>query len=70
MLILVTMNERQHILSLKTHCSVDLYFFTYIKKSGIPFKNRQRKYNKLSNWPFTAIVLKATNCFNIETHHM
>ena len=25
------MNERQQVLTLLTHCSVDLYFFTYIK---------------------------------------
>ena len=44
-------------------------FFTYIK-NGIPYKNRQRKHNKLSDMPFTTIILKVTNPFNIETHYM
>ena len=68
-MILVTMNERQQVLTLFKHCSVYLFFSSTLKKSGIPFKIRQMKYNKLSNRSFTAITLKATNCFRIETHH-
>ena len=40
-MILVTMNERQQVLSLKKHCSVDSYFFSptlkkvvYLSKTG------------------------------------
>ena len=41
MTILVTINERQQVLSLQKHCSVDLYFFSptlkkvvYLSKTG------------------------------------
>ena len=36
------------------------YIFSLTLKSGIPLKNRQRKYDTLSNRPVTAISLKAT----------
>ena len=45
--------------------------FIYVKKKWYTSQKQAKKiYNKLSNRPFTAITLKATNCFNIETHHM
>ena len=58
----------------KYYLCKNIVVLTYIVlptlKNGIPLKSRQRKYNKFSNRSFTAITLKATNCFNIETHHM
>ena len=33
-------------------------------------ENKQRKHNKLSDRPFTTIILKVIDTFNVETHHM
>ena len=58
-------------ISLLKHCSVDLYFFHLHKKMvTLPVGNRQRKHTKLSDMPFTTIILKVTHPFNVETHHM
>ena len=63
------MNERPTRISFEKHCRVDLYFFTYIKK-WYTLQKTGKKNNKLSDRPFTTIILKVTNPFNIETHHM
>ena len=72
-MILVTMNERQQVFRCKNIVALT-YIFSPALKNGIPqgytLLNRQRKHNKLSDRPFTTIVLKVTNPFNIETHHM
>ena len=69
-MILVTINERQQVLSLQKHCSVDLYFFSPTLKRWYNSQKQAKKNNKLSNRSITAFTLKATNCFNIEIHHM
>ena len=68
-MILVTMNKRQHVFRCKNIVALT-YTFSPTLKNGIPYKNRQRKHNKLSDRPFTTIILKVTNPSNIETHHM
>ena len=69
-MILVTMNERQQNFVVKYIVAFTNIFSPTLKKNGIPYKNRKRKHNKLSDRPFTTIVLKVTNSFNTETHHM
>ena len=69
-MILVTMNERQQVFRCENIVALTYIFFTYIKKMVYLTENRQRKHNKLSNRPFTTFILKVTNPFNVETHHM
>ena len=54
----------------KNNIALTYIFFTYIKKMVYLTKNKQRKHIKLSDRPFTTIIWKVTNPFNIETHHM
>ena len=66
-MILVTMNERQRVFRCK---SIVALTSSTLKKNGIPYEKQAKKTYKLSDRPFTTIILKVTNPFNVETHHM
>ena len=69
-MILVTMNIRQQVFRYKNIVALVYIFSTYIKNCIDLTENRQRKHNKLSDRPLTTIILKVTNPFNVEIHHM
>ena len=64
------MNERQQVFRCENIVALTYIVFTYIKKMVYLTENWQRKHNKLSKKPFTTIILKVTNPFNVETHHV
>ena len=63
-MILVTMNEIQQVFRCKNIVALTYIFFIDIKKMVCLTKTGKE------NMPFTTIILKVTNPFNIETHHM